>query len=96
MTLFSYPLVNGIFSAMLLFHVLSAVLPKIPAFILNVVNILVHAAFVLPLAYYGFKTEEGALLYMISLFVYVFIGFVKYRITKAKSVSEEPEEEEEV
>ena len=80
MNLFSYPLVNGIFAVIIALHILVAFLPKVPAVIFNVINILLHAFFILPLAYYGFTTEDGALFYMMSLFVYVAIGFTKYKI----------------
>ncbi len=85
MNLFSYPLINGIFAAIIVLHILVAFLPKVPAVIFNVINILLHAFFILPLAYYGFTTEDGALFYMMSLFVYVAIGFTKYKIQSGRA-----------
>ena len=39
--------------------------------VINLFNIILHALYILVLALYGFSTEEGALIYMISLFSYV-------------------------
>ena len=72
------------FALMLILHLVSALIKGRAKGVFVILNILLHIVFIVPLAMVGCSTEEGALLYMISLFVYVSIFAVKYKINSAK------------
>ena len=98
MTLFESPLAIAVFSVMLLIHLTALIkMPDIVGKILNYVNLLIHASYVMLLAYYKFSIEEGTLLYMISILVYLaaqLMGSKTYSSAKALNSKEECGEEE--
>jgi hypothetical protein len=83
------------FAAIIFLHIIFALVKGKAATAVNLLNIILHVGFIVILAMSGCSTEEGALLYMISLFVYVALSAVRYKLTKkgkeASSVSEEPQ-----
>jgi hypothetical protein len=93
MVLFENPLAIVAFFVMLLIHLAALIkMPKVAGKILNFLNLLIHASYVMLLAYYKISIEEGTLLYMISLLVYLAANLVGNRLYP--SLNEAPSNKE--
>lgn len=79
MTVFSS--VWGILAISLIFllHILSAVLPGIYGKIGKYVNIGLHIPLTALLVYLGAPIEEGAFIYLGSLFLYILFEYIRFR-----------------
>lgn len=66
--------------ACVLMHLLVAVMPRAVSVILGYINIAMHAAMVVLLAFFGKSIEEAVLVYLISLFVYTLSQLIRYRV----------------
>jgi hypothetical protein len=82
MIIFTTPLLLYALIAMCAIHVITSVVPGIVAKILNYVNLVLHIATLYLLMYTGAKVNEALLLYMISMFIYSLVYFVRYEIVK--------------
>lgn len=80
MIIFTTPLLLYVLIAMCAIHVVTSVVPRIVAKILNYVNLILHITTLYLLMYTGAKVNEALLLYMISMFVYSLVCFVRYEI----------------
>jgi len=90
MLLFSYPIVLIALAAIIAIHAIAALVRDCASRILTYINIVLHLLLLIPLILYKFKLEEAVLVYMISVFAYTLISYIKYLLfeRKAEGVSE--------
>ena len=82
MIIFTTPLLLYALITMCAIHVITSIVPGIVAKILNYVNLVLHIVTLYLLMYAGAKVNEALLLYMISMFIYSLVSFVRYEIAK--------------
>ena len=72
-------------------HIASSFTPGIVSKILNYVNIALHLASLVLLMWQKCEVDETLLFYIISIFVYTVIAFVRYEIGARRAKREEAE-----
>lgn len=85
MLLLSCPIVLVALAAIIAIHVIAALAGSFASRILTYINIVLHLLILIPLVLYKFKIEEAVLVYMISVFAYTLINYIKYRIFEGKT-----------
>lgn len=79
-------------AVMCVLHLLSAlVLKGIVAKILNLVNIVLHIALMVPMMLAGFDISLAVMLYMVSVFCYSLSSYIRYALDERKRRKEAEE-----
>jgi hypothetical protein len=80
MLLFSCPAVLALLALLIVLHIVGAFVKEPFARILNYLNIGLHLLMLAPFILYKFTIEEAVLVYMISVFAYTAVAFLKFNI----------------
>lgn len=89
MLLFSCPVVLALLALLIALHIVGAFVKEPFARALNYFNIGLHLLMLAPLILYKFTIEEAVLVYMISVFAYTAVGFLKFNIAGRLAKKEE-------
>lgn len=89
MVIFSNMWLCGALLAACVLHALASFLPRILSFLVGGVNIVLHIASLVMLMVFKVDVDEALLFFMISIFVYTLLFYIRYEICRRKARREE-------